>query len=114
MAQDFEPLSAGSENEQETGEPYIVTMSDEDGCEHSFELVDSMEKDGVLYTALIPMYDQPQEMLESDGQLVIMKSEEDEGEEAVFTPIQNDEEFGEIAQIFIERLSDLYDIEEEE
>ena len=44
MAQDFEPLSEGSENEQETGEPYIVTMSDEDGCEHSFELVDSMEK----------------------------------------------------------------------
>ena len=107
MAHDFEPLSEGSE-------PYIVTMSDEDGCEHSFELVDSMEKDGVLYTALIPMYDQPQEMLESDGQLVIMKSEEDEGEEAVFTPIQNDEEFSEIAQIFIERLSDLYDIEEEE
>ena len=63
--------------------------------------------------ALLPVYDDPSETVNDDGELIILEVAEEDGEE-VLVPIEDEETFEEIADIFEERLSDLYEIEEME
>ena len=91
----------------------LLTVADEDGKEHQFEIIDAIETDDGRYVALLPVYDDPAETLNDDGELIILQvTEEDDGE--MLVPIEDDELFDEIADIFEERLSDLYEIEEME
>lgn len=91
----------------------LVTVSDEDGNQHQFEMVDAIETDDSRYVALLPVYDDPDDIVDDDGELIILKVTEENGEE-ILEPIDDDKEFDEIAEIFEERLSDLYEIEEME
>ena len=59
------------------------------------------------------MIDDPEEMVESDGELIILEVGEENGEETL-VPIESDEMFDNIAAIFEERLADLFEIEEME
>ena len=65
------------------------------------------------YVALLPVYDEAEEILEDDGELIILKVTEEDGE-TYLEPIEDDEEFNEIGSIFEERLAEFYDIQEEE
>ena len=94
--------------------PDIVSVVDEEGKEHVFEELDRIETDNGRYVALLPMYDDPQEMLEDSGELIILKVEEDEDGETYLCPIEDEEEFNEVGRAFEERLSDMFDFEEEE
>ena len=98
--------------EDEEYDPYIVSMTDEEGNEQSFEMIDTREYEGSLYAAMIPVYD-PEEMLQSDAQLVIMRALEDE-EQDLFETIEDDAEFTAVSQLFIDRLSDIFEIQEED
>ena len=60
--------------------------------------------------ALLPVYDQPEESVQDDGELVILEVVEEDGEELLVT-IDDDDIFNEIAEIFEDRLSDLYEID---
>ena len=91
----------------------IVTVVDDEGNQHEFEIVDAIETDDGRYVALLPVYHNPEELLNDDGELVILTVKEENGEDLLL-PIEDDEEFEEIAQIFEERLADLYEIEEME
>ena len=93
--------------------PDIVSVVDEDGKEHVFEELDRIETDSGRYVALLPMYDDPQQMLDDSGELIILRVEEENGE-TYLCPIEDEDEFNEIGQAFEERLSDLFEIEEEE
>ncbi len=93
--------------------PDLITVLDDDGNEHQFELLDAIETDDGRYVALLPVIDDPQEMVESDGELIILEVGEENGEETL-VPIESDEMFDNIAAIFEERLADLFDIEEVE
>lgn len=90
--------------------PEIVSVVDDDGVEHTFEMLDAIETDTSRYVALIPSYDGTTEIIEDDGELIILKVIEEDGEEFL-TPIENGEEFDEIGQIFQERLADMFEIE---
>ena len=94
--------------------PDIVSVVDEEGKEHVFEELDRIETDKGRYVALLPMYDDPQEMLEDDGELIILKVEEDEDGDTYLCPIEDEEEFNEVGEAFEERLSDIFDFEDEE
>lgn len=93
--------------------PDIVSVVDEDGVEHTFEELDRIETDDARYVALLPVYDEAEEILEDDGELIILKVNEEDGE-TYLEPIEDEDEFNEIGSIFEERLSDLFDIQEEE
>lgn len=93
--------------------PDIVSVVDEDGVEHTFEELDRIETDDARYVALLPVYDEAEEILEDDGELIILKVSEEDGE-TYLEPIEDEDEFQEIGSIFEERLSDLFDIQEEE
>ena len=94
--------------------PDIVSVVDEEGKEHVFEELDRIETDKGRYVALLPMYDDPQEMLEDDGELIILKVEEDDDGDTYLCPIEDEAEFNEVGEAFEERLSDMFDFEDEE
>jgi uncharacterized protein YrzB (UPF0473 family) len=89
----------------------LITLTDEDGKEHSFELVDTVDHKGVMYVALIAGAEDPA-ALDGDGNLVIMRATAAEGGDEYLELIEDDDEFEEISGIFMERLSDLYDFDE--
>lgn len=93
--------------------PDIVSVVDEDGVEHTFEELDRIETDDARYVALLPVYDEAEDILDDDGELIILKVNEEDGE-TYLEPIEDEDEFNEIGSIFEERLSDLFDIYEEE
>lgn len=87
-----------------------VTLLDENGKEQEFEILDAVETDTARYVALMPIFDNPDELLESSGELVILRVEID-GDGEVLTTIDDDDEFEDIASVFEERLSDYYEID---
>ncbi len=88
----------------------LITLTDEDGIDHEFELVDTLEHGGSTYVALLTSPEKPEDVLEEDGNLVIMKIVS-EGEEEILEIIEDDDEFEEISQIFTDRLGDLFEFE---
>lgn len=93
--------------------PEIFTLTDEEGNEHEFELMDIMEENGTVYYALVPYSEDPDAMIEEDTELVILKVGEENGEEFLAT-IDNDEEYERIGNIFIERISKMLEEEDED
>lgn len=92
----------------------IISVTDDDGNEHQFEEVDRIETDdGNRYVALLPVFRESEEMLEDDGDVIILKVLENDGE-TYLIQIEDEEEFSEIAEIFEERLEKLFEYEEEE
>ncbi|NLL15971.1 MAG: DUF1292 domain-containing protein [Clostridiales bacterium] len=92
--------------------PDIVSVIDEEGKEHVFEELDRIETDEGRYVALLPVYDDPDEKIDDNGELIILKDEEEDGE-TYLCPIEDDEEFETIGRIFEDRLIDLYELEAE-
>ena len=94
--------------------PDIVRVSDEEGVEHFFEELDRIETDdGNKYVALIPIYDDEEEILDSDGDVLILKVLEENGE-TYLVQIEDDKEFNEIGNIIEDRLIEKYEKEAEE
>ena len=88
--------------------PEIFTLTDEEGNEQEFELMDIMEENGTIYYALLPYLDSPDAKLEEDAELVVLKVGEENGEEFLAT-IDNDEEYERIGAIFIERITKMFE-----
>lgn len=89
----------------------LVSVLDDEGNEHQFELLDAIETDEGRYVALLPVYTEAELALEDDGELVILEVVNDQGDD-LLVPIEDDEVFAEIAQIFEERLEEFYEINE--
>ncbi|MBR0466353.1 MAG: DUF1292 domain-containing protein [Clostridia bacterium] len=97
---------------QKEYDPDIITLADDEGKEYTFEVLDAIETDDGRYLALLPQYSDPAKMLEDSGELVIVKEEEENGEE-FFSEIEDDEEYETIADAFTDRLQNFFEIEEE-
>lgn len=99
--------------EEKDYKPEVFTLTDEEGNEHEFELLDVMEVDGTQYYALVPYSEDPDAMLEEDTELVVLKVGEENGEEFLAS-IDNDEEYDRIGNMFIDRISKMLEEEFEE
>jgi len=101
-------------NENNTNEydynPDLVTLTDDDGKEYSFEVLDAIETDDGRYLAMLPTYNDPKDMLDDSGELVIVKVIEEDGEE-YYTEIEDDDEYETVADAFVDRLEDFFEIE---
>lgn len=91
--------------------PDIVTLTDDDGKEYSFEVLDGIESDMGRYIALLPVYESAEQMIEDNGELVILKVVEENGEE-FFEDIEDDDEYETISEAFVDRLQDRFEIDE--
>jgi len=93
--------------------PDIIAIEDEDGNQHTFEVLDTLDLDDKRYVALLPVYDEAEEIIDDDGELIILKVVEEDGEDVLVT-IDDDDEFDKVAAIFEENLSEFFEIDVEE
>ena len=89
--------------QNDRAEKDVISLLDEEGKEHEFEIVDALELDDRQYLALVPLYDESQaaEALEDSGELVILR-------------VSDEEEYTRVADLFMARLEDYFDFEEAE
>ncbi len=92
--------------------PDIVSLVDDEGKEYNFEVLDAIETDEARYLALLPVYADPQALLDDSGELVIVKVGEENGEE-YFYEIEDDDEYETIADAFVDRLQDRFEVDEQ-
>lgn len=92
--------------------PDLYTLVDEEGVEQTFELLDVMEAEGNTYYALVPYAENPEDVLEGSDELVVLKMEEVDGEE-LLASIEDDEEFERIGQMFLDRIMEEFEDEDE-
>ncbi len=91
--------------------PDIVSVIDEDGVEHIFEELDRIETDNGRFVALLPVFDEADDIIDDDGEIIILKVEEEDGE-TFLAPIEDEKLFNEVGEIFEDRLKDLFFEEE--
>lgn len=91
----------------------IITITDDDGNDYSFEELDRIEtEDGKRYVAVIPLTDENEDEASDDESVeLIFLRVASENNEVFLEPIDDDNEFNEVAEIFTERLSEFYDIQ---
>ncbi len=92
----------------------LITLQDEDGNEREFEHLASLEWNGSTYVALVPADLEPEELVESDAELVILKTVPDENGEDILSTIDDDAEYDSVAKEFESLLEDEYEIQDEE
>ncbi len=88
--------------------PDIVSVIDENGVEHTFEELDRIETDDGRFVALLPVYDDAEDIIDDDGEIIILQVEEEKNGDTFLCPIENDELFDEVGKLFEERLADLF------
>ena len=93
--------------------PDLYTLVDEEGVEQTFELLDIMEVDDDRYFALMPYYEDPEDILDDTAELIVLKSQMDENDEELMISIDDEDEYQRIGQMFLEKLSTYFDGEEE-
>lgn len=91
----------------------IITLLDEEGKEHEFEHLATLEYNDSSYVALVPAFEEPEELIESDGELVILKIVEGEDGEEMLASIEDDDEFDAVSEEFGKMLSEDYEITED-
>lgn len=96
--------------QDETYEPDLITLTDEEGAEFSFEVIDAADFNDERYLAVVPYADDSAEVLEEDANLIIMRVGEEDGEEYMDV-VDDDEELIEVSAMFAQRLEELYDID---
>lgn len=106
-----------SENSFYSEDAMIYSLTDEDGKQWEFELLDEMDYADAHYYALTPAMQSEEDSLTQARSLVVMRAVENEetGEEEMETI--GEDEFERIGAIFLERLGvmedALYDDEED-
>ncbi len=99
-----------TENDDELMEEFeTVTLTDEDGCEIEFAIIDSLENEGNTYILAVET-----QMLDDDESeaALFKKVKTDDGEDA-YEIIEDDAEFDRIAELFQSSGSE-YDVEIDE
>lgn len=94
--------------------PDLLTLTNDEGEEYTFELLDTLEEEEATFVALTPYFDDPADAVEDSGNLVIMRLVTDEDGEKFFEEIEDDVEFDRVGNLFMSRLQDLFDFAEDD
>ena len=96
-------------NEEEY-EADLITLEDEEGKEHTFEVIDAADLGDSHYLALVPYVETEDDLLNENLDLILMKVGEDE--EGEFMDIVEDEaELKAVSEMFEKRLSEFFEFE---
>ena len=103
MAEDKELNNAAAPEDGEDEEFEYYTLTDEEGKETNFELLAEAELDGVRYYAMTELDDEDEPV---GDEYVILRVEEEDGEE-VLVSIDDDDEFDRVADYFDDLFADI-------
>lgn len=108
MSDDFEELDTPQSDEYG---PDLVSVVDDDGVEHTFEELDRIETEDGKFVALLPVFDEAEEIIDDDGELIILSVSEEDGE-TYLEPIEDDALFDKIGKLFEDRLEDYFEFDD--
>ncbi|MBQ2945904.1 MAG: DUF1292 domain-containing protein [Clostridia bacterium] len=97
-------------DEDEDFSPDLISLTDDDGNEQDFEVLDALELNGNTYIALIPINEDGSD--NEDGEYVVLRVDTDEeNNEEYYSTIDDDDEFDAVVAAFNEDLNGEYDLQ---
>ena len=92
--------------------PDVLTLVDDEGNEHEFEVLDVIDNEDGCFYALLPTFENPQDSVESEGTYYIVEAIEQDGEQQL-AEVEDEELLDKLAELFESRFDELYDEEED-
>lgn len=89
----------------------LLTLTDEDGVEMEFQILDQIDTDEGHFMALLPVEEADDE--DENGSYYILKEETDEDGEPMLSEVDDEELLDRLAEIFQEHFEELYGEDEE-
>ena len=96
-------MEEGGENDNEL--PEIIELTDDDGNVTRFEYMTTIDYEGELYVALM-LADEDEETEEEEGNVVILKIEQDENGEDIYVSIEDEALADAVFQKFLEMVDE--------
>ncbi|WP_444642039.1 DUF1292 domain-containing protein [Caproiciproducens sp. R1] len=90
----------------------LITLIDDDGEEHEFEVLDVIDNDDGCFYALLPTFEEPQDKVDAEGTYYIFEAIEENGEQQL-AEVEDEELLDKLAELFESRFEELYDSEED-
>ena len=98
------------DNEKDYYEPDIISVTDDNGEEILFELLERYENGGNTYAAITEYRDDAEEIVEADYEVLILKVLEDDGNEYL-SEIENEDEFNEVSEVLMKMVEEKFEVE---
>ena len=86
----------------------LITLVDDEGTEHEFEILDIINNDEGCFYALLPNFESPDESLDFSGTYFIFE-EIEENREKLLTEVDDNELLDRLANIFESRFEEIYE-----
>ena len=97
-------------DEKDIYEPDIISVTDENGEEILFELLERYEDGGNVYVAITEYRDYDEEIVDGDYEVIILKVIND-GDDEFLEEIEDEDEFNRISDILMKMVEEQYDVE---
>lgn len=91
----------------------LLTLVDDEGNEHEFEILDVIDNEDGCFYALLPTYDDPQKEVDSEGTYYIFEAVEEDGEQQL-AEVEDQELLDSLAKQFETRFEEFFGDEEED
>lgn len=98
------------DNEKDYYEPDIISVTDDNGDEILFELLERYENGGNTYVAITEYRDDAEEIVEADYEVLILKVLEDDGNEYL-SEIENEDEFNQVSEVLMKMVEEKFEVE---
>lgn len=85
----------------------LLTLIDDEGTEHEFEIIDELENDDGHFMALVPTQQDPEDLSSDAETYYIFEVIEEDGEEQL-QEVEDDALLDKLADIFETRFNDAY------
>ncbi|MCI1955557.1 MAG: DUF1292 domain-containing protein [Oscillospiraceae bacterium] len=93
--------------------PDLLTLVDDEGNEHEFEVLDVIDNEDGCFYALLPTFSDPQDQVEAQGTYYIFESVEENGEQQL-AEVDDEALLDKLAKQFENHFEDLYGDEDDE
>lgn len=97
-------------NDNEFYEPDILSVTDDNGNEILFELLERYETEDNVYVAITEYHDDAEEIVEADFEVIILKVVEEDGEEYL-AEIEDEDEYEQVSDILLAKVEENYEVE---
>lgn len=98
------------DNEKDYYEPDIISVTDDNGEEILFELLERYENGGNTYVAITEYRDDAEEIVEADYEVLILRVLEDDGNEYL-SEIENEDEFNQVSDVLMKMVEEKFEVE---